>query len=322
LVLKDLPKSQHPDLLVGFGHADDAGVFRLSDDLALIQTVDFFTPVVDDPFLFGQISAANSLSDVYAMGGKPITCLNIVAFPNNQFPLHVLSDILRGGYEKVQEAGAVLAGGHTISDDEMKYGLSVTGIVHPDKILQNAGAKIGDSLVLTKPIGSGIISTAIKKGIASEKAIDSVTRTMAQLNRVASECMQEIGVNAATDVTGYGLLGHAYEMAHASQVGLEISVDAVPVMPAAFDYYEQNTVPGGTKSNQEFLEDKVTYDGAITDDYRTIVNDAQTSGGLLISVPNEKNEALISLLHERGIAPARKIGEVIPKDGPWIRVLV
>lgn len=306
--------------MVGLNQADDAGVFRLSDELALIQTVDFFTPIVDDPYLYGQISAANALSDVYAMGGKPITCLNIVAFPDKTFPLSILREILRGGFDKVEEADAVLVGGHSIADDEMKYGLSVTGLIHPDRIIRNNGARPGDVLILTKPLGSGIISTAIKQGIADNAAIESVVGVMSQLNRVASECMQEIGVNAATDVTGYGLLGHAFEMAQASGVSMEIAAGSVPILPVAHTYCDQGAIPGGTRENQKFVGDKIAYSPNLEDIYKILLNDAQTSGGLLISVEESKGSTLLSLLHEKGIHEALKIGRVTTKGSSWLFV--
>ncbi len=321
-LLEQLPKPSHPDLLVGINTADDAGVFRLTDEIALIQTVDFFTPIVDDPYTYGQISAANSLSDVYAMGGKPLTCLNIVGFPAKHLSIQTLGDILRGGFDKVEEAGAVLVGGHTITDDELKYGLSVTGIVHPKKVVTNAGARSGDALILTKPLGTGIISTALKRGIAKEEAVQAIVSVMSRLNRVASESMQEVGVHAATDITGFGLLGHAYELASASKVALEIRASAVPIIPHTFEYFEQGCIPGGTSNNQFFLKDKVAYDPSLQDDLLTILNDAQTSGGLLIAIPAERSEHLLQLLHERGETDARNIGSVIPAEGPFtIRVL-
>jgi selenide,water dikinase len=298
---------------VGTNTADDAGVFRLSDDLALIQTVDFFTPVVDDPYVYGQISAANSLSDIYAMGGKPITCLNIVGFPTKYFSHDVLMKIMNGGFSKIEEAGAVLAGGHTILDDELKYGLSVTGIVHPQRIIRNVGAHPGDQLILTKPIGTGIISTAIKQGKAAPSDIDAAVDVMLKLNNISSECMQEIGVHAATDISGFGILGHAFEMAKASQVSIEIAASKVSIIPPTFKYFEQGCIPGGTANNQLFLKDKIQYDSSLPEDITIILNDAQTSGGLLMSVPSQKSDSLLQLLHQKGISDAKVVGQVVPK---------
>lgn len=321
-VLEKLPKPKHPNLLVGINTADDAGVFRLSDEIALIQTVDFFTPIVDDPYTYGQISAANSLSDVYAMGGTPLTCLNVIGFPTKFFPPSVMLDILRGGMDKVEEAGAVLVGGHTITDDELKYGLAVTGTVHPERIIRNDGARPSDDLILTKPIGTGIISTALKQNKAKPEHIDMIVSYMAQLNKIPAECMQEVGVHAATDVTGFGLLGHGYELAVASGVHLEIYASKVPFFEEAFDYFEQACVPGGTSNNQYYMQSRASYDPSLRDAQITLLNDAQTSGGLLIAVAPEKSRKLLNLLHERGIKAARIIGKVIPPEGPHtIRVL-
>ena len=321
-VLEKLPKPQHPNLLVGFDTADDAGVYRLSDEVALIQTVDFFTPIVDDPYSYGQISAANSLSDIYAMGGTPLMCLNVIGFPTKTFPPSVMVDILRGGMDKVQEAGAVLAGGHTITDDELKYGLAVTGTVHPDRIIRNAGARPGDDLILTKPIGTGIISTALKQGKAAPEHVDKIIASMAQLNRIPSECMQEVGVHAATDVTGFGLLGHAYEMAQAGGVHFEIFASKVPVFEEAYDYFEQGCIPGGTSNNEYYMKKRTYYHSSVRDAQITLLNDAQTSGGLLIALPSEKSRRLLSLLHRRGVTAAKVIGRAVPPEGPQvIRVL-
>jgi len=310
-ILESLPKPDHPDLIVGLNPADDAGVFRLGPDTALIQTVDFFTPIVDDPYAFGQISAANALSDVYAMGGRPLTCLNVVGFPTRHFGLDVLEKILLGGHKKVEEAGAVIVGGHTIMDDEMKYGLAVTGIAHPDRILTKAGARPGDVLVLTKPIGTGIVSTAIKRGIARAEDVEEVIRIMAHLNRGASEAMLESGAHASTDITGFGLLGHAYEMAAASGVTFEIWADRVPVIPAAYRYYEKGCIPGGTQNNRLYLQKRIQIDPDVGEDLEILLNDAQTSGGLLISIPREKSELLIRKLEGKKCESAAVIGRVL-----------
>lgn len=302
--------TQDPNLLVGLDTSDDAGVYRLTDDIALIQTVDFFTPVVDDPYAFGQIAAANALSDVYAMGGKPLTAMNLIAFPTKKLGLEVLAEILKGGADKVQEAGAIIVGGHSIEDAEPKYGLALTGTVHPDRVLSNAGAKPGDKLVLTKPIGVGIITTAIKGGVASPEAIDEVTRVMAALNNTAAEVMQEVGVNACTDVTGFGLLGHASEMARASGAGMNIYAAAVPVLPPAREYVKMGIVPGGTRGNLRYLRDLVDFAPAIPEEMQLLLADAITSGGLLIAVPAEKTNRLVAGLKERQTFAAAVIGDI------------
>ena len=302
---------KHPNLLVGFDHLDDAGVYRLTEDIALVQTTDFFTPIVDDPFSFGQIAAANALSDVYAMGGRPLTAMNMVAFPIEKMNGSILREILRGGYSKIHEAGAIIVGGHSIDDTEIKYGLSVTGIVHPDKILTNARARPGDRLVLTKPLGTGIIGTALKGEMASQEAVKKITESMTTLNHVACEVMVEVGVNACTDITGFGFLGHAMEMAIASDVGIAIKSQSVPIFPEAEEYATMGLVPGGTARNREFCSCRVEISGDISNEKMDILYDAQTSGGLLISVKGEKAQRLLEQLHAKGVQPAAIIGEVI-----------
>ena len=302
---------KHPNLLVGFDHLDDAGVYRLTEDIALVQTTDFFTPIVDDPFSFGQIAAANALSDVYAMGGRPLTAMNMVAFPIEKMNGSILREILRGGYSKIHEAGAIIVGGHSIDDTEIKYGLSVTGIVHPDKILTNARARPGDRLVLTKPLGTGIIGTALKGEMASQEAVKKITESMTTLNHVACEVMVEVGVNACTDITGFGFLGHAMEMAIASDVGIAIKSQSVPIFPEAEEYATMGLVPGGTARNREFCSCRVEISGDISNEKMDILYDAQTSGGLLISVEGEKAQSLLEQLHAKGVQPAAIIGEVI-----------
>lgn len=269
--------------MVGFETSDDAAVYRITDDIAMIQTVDFFTPVVDDPYLFGQIAAANALSDVYAMGGTPKLALNIVAFPNCLDP-SILGDILAGGADKVREAGALLTGGHSIQDDEPKYGLAVSGFVHPDRIYRNYGCRPGDVLVLTKPIGSGIISTAVKAGMASEAASEEAARVMASLNAKAKTVLENYTVHACTDVTGFGLLGHAMEMASASGVTLELNARRIAYMPEAEEYAEMGLVPAGAYRNREYTGGRLKADG-VEEHYLDLLHDPQTSGGLLASVP-------------------------------------
>jgi len=303
-------------LIVGLDTSDDAGVYRIGNDTALIQTVDFFTPVVDDPYSYGQIAAANSLSDVYAMGGKPLTAMNIICFPTDKLDLSVLAEILKGGADKIREAGAVLVGGHSVEDNEPKYGLSVTGIVHPDRVLANSGAKPGDSLILTKPLGIGIITTAIKGGISSPEEIDLVTKVMAALNNEAAEAMLETDVNGCTDISGFGLLGHASEMARASGIGITLRADRVPVLQAAEGYAKMGIVPAGTRKNLKYISQFVDFSDDVNETERLILADAITSGGLLISVPGGKAEKLLQSLHARGVTDAAVIGEVgLPADG-------
>ena len=292
----------------------------MSDDIALVQTIDFFTPIVDDPFSFGQIAAANALSDVYAMGGKPLTALNVVAFPIKKMDPNILMEIVRGGLSKVQESGALLVGGHSIDDDDIKYGLSVTGVVHPDKILTNANAHPGDRLILTKPLGTGIIATALKGGVASEEALAQITESMTTLNRVASEVTVEIGVNACTDITGFGLLGHTLEMAIASDVAIVITSNSVPIFPEAEEYASMGMVPGGTGRNREFTSCRIELAAPIPYTIMDILYDAQTSGGLLISVEGEKALSLLEQLHSKGVRQAAMVGEV--RKDPKERVVV
>jgi selenide,water dikinase len=309
--LEKLPKQQNdPRVLVGFNTADDAGVVKINDDLALVQTVDIFTPIVDDPYMYGQISAANSLSDVYAMGGTPLSALNIVGFPKNVFPMDVLADILAGGQDKASEANTVIVGGHTIGDDELKYGLAVTGTIHPDKIITNANAKIGDVLFLTKPIGTGTMTTALKNGKADLKVIDRISKIMATLNRAAAECAQKVGVHAMTDITGFGLLGHTLEMAQGSGVGIILSFADIPIFPEAIETTAMGAVPGGTKANHLHTAPNVDYADALSIEQQWLLNDPQTSGGLLISIAEDKAVQLERMLKDEGIL-APVIGRVV-----------
>lgn len=294
-------------------------MYRLTDDLALVQTVDYFTPIVDDPYMFGQIAAANALSDVYAMGGKPLTVLNIVGFPVKKLDKRILADILRGASDKVQEAGATLVGGHSIDDQEPKFGLAVTGTVHPERVRSNAGAKPGDKLILSKPIGVGIQTTAIKKDLLTEGELARLMKVMATLNKDTAELMEPYDVHACTDVTGFGLLGHAAEMAKGSRVGITVWHDRVPVLPRTRELAEQGVVPGGSKANRKWLTDCVTYDDSIDDVTQQILCDAVTSGGLLISIGATEAESLLSQLDERGIEAAI-IGEVTEDKAGCIHV--
>lgn len=309
-VLQNLPPVEpDPNLLVGLDTSDDAGVYRLNDELAIVQTVDFFTPIVDDPYSFGQIAAANALSDIYAMGGKPLTVLNIVAFPIRTLDKQVLADILRGASDKVKEAGATLVGGHSIDDNEPKFGLAVTGLVHPQKVRTNAGAKPGDKLILTKPIGVGILTTSIKKDQLNEEEVERVTRVMSTLNKAAAETMESYDVHACTDVTGFGLLGHASEMSKGSSVGIRIMNEQVPLLPRVRELAEEGFVPGGTKNNFAYLQDSVIYPESMDQIDQWILCDAVTSGGLLISVTPHQAQALLDELIQAGVE-ASLIGEV------------
>jgi len=310
--LRHLPKSvPDPNLLVGLDTSDDAGVYKLTEDTALIQTVDYFTPIVDDPRMFGQIAAANALSDVYAMGGKPLTVLNIVGFPVAKLDMSILADILRGASEKVQEAGAVLAGGHSIEDNEPKFGLSVTGVVHPDKVWRNSGARAGDALILTKPIGVGIQTTAIKRDALAEPLVEEAMRVMSTLNKTAAETLARFDVHGCTDVTGFGLLGHAKEMAAGSGVGLIVRRRDVPVLEGTRPLAEAGVVPGGTKANHRWLRDVVAYDAGIDEIDQWILCDAVTSGGLLAALPMAQADAAVAALREAGVGYAAVIGEVV-----------
>lgn len=300
-VLKTLPDSNHPDLMVGFNKADDAGVFRISDDLALVQTVDFFPPIVDDPYWFGQIAAANALSDIYAMGGKPLTALNIVGFPSGDMPPSILTEILRGGNDKVVEAGAVVVGGHSVKDKELKFGISVTGSIHPDKIVTNAGAQVGDKLYLTKPLGTGIISTAIKRDAVDEALIETVQHQMATLNNKAAEMMIACDAHAATDITGFGLLGHTFEMASASNVTIRINASVLPVLPGVIELARAGMNPGGAMANREYLEGKLSLSSDIDDALVHVLFDPQTSGGLLIALSPDMTTRFEQLATERNI---------------------
>ena len=308
-----MPLTSHPNLLVGIEHIDDAGVFKIRDDLALVQTVDFFTPIVDDPYTFGQIAAANALSDVYAMGGVPITAMNLVAFPIKAMEIGVLQDILRGGLDKMREAEVVLVGGHSIEDQELKYGLSVTGLIHPDKVLTNTGARVGDRIILTKPLGTGIINTAQKGGMADSQVVQRAIEIMTELNRKAAEVMKEFTVHACTDVTGFGLLGHLCEMLGKEKIGIRISLDAVPVLPKAEEYAAMGLVPGGAHRNRDFYKSKVEGAKACPPALLDLLYDPQTSGGLLIAVAAEDVAGLLRSLQKAGVKDACIIAEVVAK---------
>lgn len=282
--MRHLPSTANANVLVGYGTADDAGVYKVRDDLALVQTVDFFTPIVDDPYDFGRIAAANALSDVYAMGGTPISALNIATFPIDTLDAAILERILAGGAAIAQQAGVAILGGHTIKDAEPKYGLSVVGTIHPNRIVTNADARPGDILVLTKPIGTGILSTALKRGAIEETAMNEAVEWMASLNDRAGSAMQIAGAHAATDITGFGLLGHAHEMARASNVALHITASNIPVLSHVLDLIERDVVPGGTRDNAAVHAEFTTFAGSVPAALRIALSDAQTSGGLLVSL--------------------------------------
>lgn len=311
--MRQLPKQEPvPELLVGLDTSDDAGIYKLTDSIALIQTVDYFTPIVDDPYMFGQITAANALSDVYAMGGTPKTVMNIVGFPIKKLGADMLSDILRGAADKVKEAGALTVGGHSIDDQEPKFGLSVTGIVHPDKFWKNVGSKPGDVLVLTKPIGVGIVTTGIKRSVVTAEQEQIVTETMAMLNKTASEILMNYQPHSVTDVTGFGLLGHGSEMARGSDVSFEISFSQVPILEGAIELARNGVVPGGSKSNHQWLRDDVVYEDILPEE-QLVLCDAITSGGLLISMTEEDARSYVDQLHANGVIQAAIIGRVLDK---------
>ena len=301
------------NVLVGLETGDDAGVYRLSDDLAIIQTVDFITPIVDDPYTFGQIAAANALSDVYAMGGTPITTMNIVCFPTSSQEMTILTDILRGGLDKIQEAGAVLIGGHSVADEELKYGLSVTGVIHPSQILRRNNPRAGDKLILTKHIGTGIISTAIKGGVADAKAIEPAVRSMTMLNKKAAELIRTADVHACTDVTGFSLMGHGYGMIANSKLGMAINISSIPIFAAARDFATMGFVPRGVRRNMEYYRSHIEQACEISDEMWDILFDPQTSGGLLMAIPPDKAEGLLKKLRSSGIKEATIIGQIVDK---------
>ena len=309
-----------PRIIVGSDTADDAAVFRLDDNTAIVQTVDYFTPVVDNPYDFGQIAAANSLSDIYAMGGRPLFALNLVGFPVGKFPHSLLAEIIKGGIDKCAEAGIVIAGGHTVKDDEPKYGLSVTGIVEPDRVVRNSAARPGDVLILTKPLGTGIITTGIKAELVSEETIKRVTRSMATLNKRASEVMMKVGASACTDITGFGLLGHLAEVVAGAGVSARIRASDVPVMDEVWELIEDECVPGGTQANRRQADSCTTWHEEVKEPVRLALCDAQTSGGLLIATSPEKADRMLSTLNEAGVDSAAIIGEIEDEPGPCIFV--
>ena len=319
-MLRQLPPIVHPAVIVGTDTSDDAGVFRLGPDLAIVNTVDFFTPIVDDPYVFGQIAAANALSDVYAMGGDPITALNIVGFPMGQMDIEILGDILRGGLERATEAGAVVIGGHTIIDPELKYGMAVTGVIHPGRVLRNVGVRVGDALVLTKPLGTGIVTTALKQRKASRESVREAVRSMVTLNKDASRIVRRFSVHACCDVTGFGLLGHATEMAMGSGVSLVLDSATLPLLPGAARLAGRGFLTGGCKRNRAYLADKVVVDLAVRAEIEEIAFDPQTSGGLLVALEPHAAERLVKRLRAADIAAATIVGRATARRDAWVHL--
>ena len=320
-VLHELPKFKDPDLLVGTETSDDAGVYRLRPDLAIVNTVDFFTPIVDDPYVFGQISATNSLSDVYAMGGEPKTCMNIVCFPKGKMDIEILGEILKGGAEKVKESGAVVVGGHSIIDEEIKFGMAVTGVIHPDKILRNVGVQEGDALILTKPLGTGIITTALKKGKASEESVNEAVQSMTTLNATAAQVARKHPVHACSDVTGFGILGHTLEMASGSDVTLVIESAKMPLLRGTPRLAEKGYITGGCKRNRDYLNGKMLIDKNIREGLVEAALDPQTSGGLLFAISKRHAAKLLEELHAAGVSHATEVGYATSLQKAWVRLI-
>lgn len=314
-ILKKLPSNKDPNLLVGIETRDDGGVYRLTEEIALVTTADFITPPVNDPYIFGQIAAANAISDVYAMGGKPITCLNLICFPTDKLNFEVLHQIVAGALNKITEAGAVLAGGHTVEDDEPKFGLAVTGIVHPDKYWTNRGAQIGDVLILTKPIGSGVLFNANIKKWVSKQAMDECLAALTALNKTTAEVMADFEIHAATDVTGFGLAGHGFEMAMGSDVRLEMRLEDIPLMNEALEMYEKGVSTGVNAYNRDLVEKNTRFEIEMPKWHREIVYDPQTSGGLLVALPENQGINLINALKDAGENGSRIIGNVAARQG-------
>lgn len=320
-ILRNLPREIDPAVLVGIDTHDDGGVFRISEDLAMVQTVDFFTPIVDDPYDFGAIAAANSLSDIYAMGGTPRTALNILGYPNTVVNTQTVAQIILGGYEKAREAGVAILGGHSVKDPELKFGLAVTGFVSPGEILRNSTARAGDALALTKPVGTGVLTTALKNERLPEDILATITAAMKQLNKTASEAMKRHGAHACTDVTGYGLLGHLYEMAEGSGLSARIESARVPLFSAALEFARGGSIPGGLKENRAFLKPYIRIAPGVDEALVNLLHDPQTSGGLLIALPPEKTQELVRDLKENSGIEAAIIGEMLPRGETAIKVV-
>jgi selenide, water dikinase len=320
-ILHHLPKFDHPDVIVGTETNDDAGVFRLRPDLAIVNTVDFFTPIVDDPFIFGQVAATNAISDIYAMGAEPRTALNIVGFPRGTMPIEILGEILRGGSEKAHEAGVVVIGGHSIIDEEVKYGMAVTGEIHPDRVIRNVGVRAGDALVLTKALGTGIITTALKQRKAGQDSVDAAIASMTTLNGTASRIMRGFEVHACSDVTGFALLGHAQEMAAGTDVTIVLNSAALPLLPGAAELAEEGHLTGGCRRNRAYLHDKVSVDESVRPGLVEIGFDPQTSGGLLIAVPATRAPKLVAELHNSGVMAATIVGHAVANRGHRVKLV-
>ena len=320
-ILSDIPINTDPNILIDTNNSDDAAVYKINDETALVKTVDFFTPIVDNPYDFGAIAAANALSDIYAMGAKPIFALNIVGFPSNRLPIEVLKQILKGAQDKATEAGISILGGHTIDDPEPKYGMVVSGLVHPDKILSNSRAKVGDAIILTKPIGLGIIATALKRGLVDKKTEEFVIKTMSELNKYAADIIQNFDINACTDVTGFGLLGHLSEISLASKIDVDIFAQQVPVIEEAREFATSNIIPGGSTNNLNHFSKYIDWDSNLSDIDKIILSDAQTSGGLLFTIPMSWKDEVIKQLKDSGIDSASHIGNCISKGNGLISVL-
>lgn len=318
-VLRDLNLPTHPGLMVGLETRDDAGVFKITDDIALIQTIDFFTPMVDDPFIFGQIAAVNAINDIYAMGGTPLTAMNLVCFPQCG-DMQVLRRIIEGGLDKIKEAGAVLVGGHTVDDNEPKYGLSVTGLINPERMVTNCNARPGDVLILTKPLGTGVIATAIKAEMASTESQQEAIRWMSTLNRESCAAMMETGVHSATDVTGFGVIGHLYEMASASNVLVELHTDQITFITGTREYASMGLIPAGAYTNRDYLSDKVDIASNIDSGVADLIFSPETAGGLLIAVDSSREKLLVDRLKARG-SLACTIGRVVAKGFKPLKVV-
>jgi len=310
-----------PNLIVGISTGDDAGVYRVRDDLAIVSTVDFFTPVVDDPYTYGQIAAANALSDVYAMGGRPITALNLLCWPQSGLPREMLNDVLRGGSDKAKEAGALIVGGHSVADEEVKYGMAVTGVIDPHRVVRNVGAQVGDALVLTKALGTGVLMTAFKRDRLAPEFYESAVASMMQLNARAAEVMMQFEVHAATDITGFGLVGHCSKMADGSGVTLIFEESDLPLLAGALECCREGFIPGGGTRNREFYGARTRLSEEVSDEMAAIVFDPQTSGGLLIAIPDADAIKLVAAMHRAGVPEACMVGRVAPRSNFLIEVV-
>jgi len=319
-ILREIPVAEDPNILIDTRNSDDAAVYKVSQDTAIVQTLDFFTPVVDEAYDFGAIAAANALSDIYAMGAQPLFALNIVGFPSSRLPMSTLQNILLGAREKAREAGISILGGHTIEDHEPKYGMVVTGIVHPNRVLSNAGAQEGDLIILTKPIGTGILSTAVKRGLATNEQQEQLTAIMAELNRSAAQVISRFPVHACTDVTGFGLMGHLHEMTHPGAINAEVYAESIPLINGTWEYASANLIPGGTRDNLSYLQEHLIWSEGISQTQKLILCDAQTSGGLLFAIAPEYQQQILDQLREASVSQAQIIGSFTRKDTGTITI--